>query len=166
MIKRTLILIKPDGVKRGLTGEVIKRFERVGLRIAGIKMIQVSQTLAEKHYTYEDIAVKHGEEVRNRLIRFITETPVIAFVAEGDNAVEIGRKLCGTTEPRKSLPGTIRGDFAHHSYELCKDLSISVMNVVHSSATNDDAKREIALWFEDNEIFDYKKDDSIHHFGD
>lgn len=152
--ERTLVLIKPDAVARGIGMEVLARFERAGLRIVGLKLALASRELAEQHYTYEDIAVRHGEKVRQALLEYITRGPVIAAVVQGISAVGVVRKLCGETEPRKSPPGTIRGDYSHTSYGLSDDAGIAVRNVIHASAVIEDAEREINLWFTDAEIHD------------
>jgi len=152
--ERTLILIKPDAVVRGVAMEVLARFERAGLRIIGLKLVVASRELAERHYTYEDIAVRHGEKVRELLLEYITEGAVIAAVVQGVSAVSVVRKLAGDTEPRKALPGTIRGDYAHVSYGFCDDAGLAVRNIIHASAVLEDAEREINLWFTDSEIHD------------
>lgn len=156
MIEQTLVLVKPDGVKRGLIGDITKRLEQRGLKIVGMKMKQVSPEFAGKHYTWEDIGARHGEKVRNNLITFLTSGPVVAMVVEGVNAVENIRKLAGTTEPRTALPGTIRGDYCHISYHRADSKDVSIYNVVHASAKPDEAEKEIALWFSRDEICSYK----------
>lgn len=162
-LERTLVLIKPDGVRRGIAMEVLSRFERVGLKIVGLKMIQVDRAFAEKHYTYEDIAVRHGEDIRNQLLDYIIEGPVIATVIEGIKAVETVRKLCGSTEPTKAAPGTIRGDYCHHGYLFCNAAQKAVRNVIHASASLEEAEREVALWFPQSEIFGYRRSDQEEH---
>ena len=119
MIRQTLVLVKPDGVQRGLIGEIIKRFEQRGLKIIALKMTKVQKSLAEKHYT-ESIVKKHGKKVRDYLIDYVTSTPVVAMIIQGSNATELVRKIVGSTYPGESAIGTIRGDFAHVSRkELC-----------------------------------------------
>ena len=108
-IQRTLILIKPDGVERSLIGECIKRFEQRGLKVIGLKMVWASEDHALKHYT-EDITIRISEDVRKRLVTFITNGPVVAIAIEGINAIENVRKIVGSTEPKSAQPGTIRGD--------------------------------------------------------
>lgn len=164
MIQYTLILVKPDGVRRALTGEILTRFERAGLKIIALKMVQVSRDLAESHYTYEDIALKHGEKVRNRLLKYIVEGPLVAAVLEGCLSIEVVRKLAGSTEPRAALPGTIRGDYCHHSYALCEAADQPIHNVIHASANEEDAEREIALWFTTDELhLSYRRSDENEH---
>ena len=159
MIQKTLVLVKPDGVKRGLTGEVIKRIEQRGLKVVGLKMQWVDKDFAKKHYT-DDITRRRGEIVRNKLIDFITEGPVVAIVIEGVEAIEAVRKIVGGTEPKTAQPGTIRGDFTHVSYKYADETGKAVKNIVHASADEKDAEHEIRLWFSDSEIYEYKQS---HH---
>ena len=154
-IQQTLILIKPDGIQRGLIGEVIKRFEQRGLKIVALKLTKVTDDLAKKHYT-EDIAKRRGEKVRKNLLTFITSGPVVAMIIEGVDAIENVRKLCGETESKSALPGTIRGDYTHISFAHADENSIPIKNIVHASANEDDAKNELALWFSIDEIHNYK----------
>ena len=155
MIETTLVLVKPDGIKRGLVGEIISRFERVGLKIVGGKMVWVDEEFAKRHYT-EDISKRHGEIIRKNLLKFIIEGPVLAMVLEGSSAISNVRKIIGDTEPKKAAPGTIRGDFAHISYKYSDDKEITVKNLVHASANKEDAKHEINLWFKNEELHSYK----------
>ncbi len=155
MIERTLILIKPDAVQRCLSGEIISRFERTGLKIIGMKMQWVDKEFAKKHYT-EDIAIRRGEHVRMMLLDFITAGPVIAIALEGIEAVEIVRKMVGATEPRAALPGTIRGDFCHMSYGYADKNKRTIPNAIHASGNKEEAKTEVALWFSDKELHTYK----------
>lgn len=131
-MEETLVLVKPDGVKKHICGEVIARFERKGLSIKAIKMIQVPVELAKKHY-----AEHEGKGFFNDLIAFITSGPVLAMVIEGENAVAAVRQINGATDPLKAAPGSIRGDFATSIDE----------NVVHASDAPETAAREIGLWF-------------------
>ncbi len=165
-MERTFCLIKPDGVRRGVVGQILERFERKGLKIVALKLMTPSSELAGQHYTYEDIAVRHGEAVRNALIQFLTSGPVVAFVVEGVSAIENVRTLCGATEPLKAAPGTIRGDFAHHTFALTKSLGESVRNLIHASANAQDAERELALWFAPAELVNYRRADQNEHFLD
>lgn len=131
-IEETLVLVKPDGVKKHICGEIIARFERKGLSIKAIKMIQVPEELAKKHY-----AEHEGKGFFKDLIDFITSGPVLAMVIEGENAVTAVRQINGATDPLKAVPGSIRGDFATSIDE----------NVVHASDAPETAAREIGLWF-------------------
>ena len=163
MIEQTLVLVKPDGVARGLIGEVIKRFERRGLKIVALKLTHPDNNLAQQHYT-EDITERRGERVRNSLLKFITEGPVVAMIIEGVNAIENVRKLGGDTESKSATPGTIRGDFSHVSFDYADDKQIAVKNIIHASSDETDAKRECALWFSIDEIHDYKRSGDEHIF--
>jgi len=163
-METTFCFIKPDGVRRGLVGEVLHRFERMGLKITAMKLVAPDVELAGKHYTYEDIAVRHGEAVRNALITFITSGPVVAFAVEGVSAIENVRKLCGATEPLKSAPGTIRGDYAHHTFAATKPVGEAVRNLIHASADAADAARELGLWFQPEDYVSYRRTDQNEHF--
>ncbi|ALJ91980.1 nucleoside-diphosphate kinase [Thermus aquaticus] len=136
-MERTFVMVKPDGFRRGLVGEILARFERKGFRIVGLKALRISQELAEKHYA------EHREKpFFPSLVGFITSGPVVAMVLEGPNAVAEVRKMMGATHPKDALPGTIRGDYATTIDE----------NVIHGSATLEDAQREIALFFRPEEL--------------
>ncbi|KHG64927.1 MULTISPECIES: nucleoside-diphosphate kinase [Thermus] len=136
-MERTFVMVKPDGFRRGLVGEILARFERKGFRIVGLKALRLSQELAEKHYA------EHREKpFFPGLVGFITSGPVVAMVLEGPNAIAEVRKMMGATHPKDALPGTIRGDFATTIDE----------NVIHGSATPEDAQREIALFFRPEEL--------------
>ena len=184
MIEKTLVLIKPDGAQRGLIGEIISRFERVGYKIIAMKMVYSDKTLAGKHYeadeewleevgrkqreSYEKKGVKLdksnkelGSQVRDYLISYISMSPVIALVIEGHNAVAHIRKMCGSTSPQDSAPGTIRGDLAFDTYQLADVSERPIQNLIHASGTVDEAKREIELWFRPEEIHAWKKIDEI-----
>jgi nucleoside-diphosphate kinase len=160
MVERTLVLVKPDGVQRGLTGEILKRFENVGLKIVAMKMTWINEMFAEKHYS--DIKARHGQKIFDGLMEMITMGPVVAVVLEGVGAVEVVRKICGTTEPKTALPGTIRGDFAHVSIAYSNEVNQAVRNVVHASGNIEEAKNEIALWFIPEEIHDYMSMNDMH----
>lgn len=155
MIERTLVLIKPDGVKRSLSGEIISRFEKIGLKIIGMKMAWIDKNFAKKHYG-DDIAERHGVKVRERLLDYITGGPVVAMVLEGVDIVNVVRKIVGSTYPNESLPGTIRGDFAHISKIYANTKEVHVKNLVHASGSKEEAKKEISLWFKENELHSYK----------
>ena len=137
------MLVKPDGVQRGLIGTVIGRIENKGLKIAGLKLIHVSEELAKEHY---------GEHVDRPffgdLVSFITSSPVVALAIEGDNAVAVMRTLMGGTNPQEAAPGTIRGDFG---------MTIG-MNLVHGSDSPESAERELNLFFQKEEVLDYKRE--------
>ena len=142
-MERTLVIIKPDGVQRGLAGAIINRFERRGLRIAAMKLIQIDQALAQRHY-----AVHEGKPFYEPLIRYITSAPVVVMVLEGKNAIEIARRTMGATNPAQAAPGTIRADFG---------LEIG-RNLVHGSDGPDTAAIEVPLFFSEDEILSYERD--------
>ncbi len=161
MIEQTLILIKPDGVERSLTGKILARFEDAGLKIIALKMIRIDKKMAMRHYT-EDLAKRRGEHIRNIMLDYISAGPVVAAIIEGVMAIEVVRKMTGDTEPRTALPGTIRGDFTHMSYKYADSRKGPVKNVIHASSDKEDAKREIGLWFGKNEIHSYKSVHDVH----
>lgn len=142
-MERTLVLMKPDAVQRGLAGAIIARFERRGLRIVAMKMIQMDKALAQRHY-----AVHQSKPFFNDLVKFITSNPIIAAVFEGKNAVEVVRQTMGETNSAKASPGTIRGDFGI-------DLQY---NLVHGSDSVENAAKEISIFFSPEEIFKYSRD--------
>jgi nucleoside-diphosphate kinase len=141
-MERTLVLVKPDGVQRGLIGEVISRLERRGLRLVAAKFISVSQELAETHY-----AVHKGKKFYESLIRYITSAPVMAMVWEGPNCILAVRQTMGATKPTDAAPGTLRHDFA---------LEIG-RNLTHASDSVENGQSEVALWFQPNELVDWQR---------
>ena len=143
LFERTLILVKPDAMQRGLAGEIIARLERRGLRLAGLTMMQVSRGLAERHY-----AEHEGKPFYEGLIDYITACPIVAAVFEGPNAVAAARQTMGATRPTEAAPGTIRADFA---------LDIG-RNLVHASDAPDTAVRELSLWFDSDELVSYQRE--------
>jgi len=159
MKERTLILIKPDGVQRGLMGRIIQRFEDVGLKVVGMKMQWVNAEFAREHYK------EHVEKsFYPGLEAMITEGPVVAFVLEGLHSVELVRKMVGATEPKSALPGTIRGDFAHHSYSFTDAQGKSIKNLIHASGNIEEAKQEVSLWFKPEELHSYETVHEKHVF--
>ncbi|MAG50735.1 nucleoside-diphosphate kinase [archaeon] len=160
MIQRTLALIKTDGLQRSLVGEILSRFEKVGLKIIGMKMIQANKDLATKHYC--DIKEKHGERVFESLINYLTGSPVIAICFEGVDSINVVRKMVGSTYPNEALPGTIRGDFAHISKHYANGNKVKVSNLVHASASLEEAKSEVDLWFSNEELHEYKITSEVH----
>ena len=140
-VERTLILIKPDAVQRGLTGEILGRFEKRGLKVVGAKFMRVERSLAEEHY-----AEHVGKPFLPGLLDFITSSPLLAMVLEGERAIELARQTMGATDPGKAAPGSIRAD-----------LGLSVgLNLVHGSDGPESAAREVSLWFDDSELIDYQ----------
>src|SRR3989344_6428336 len=133
-MERTLVLLKPDAVKRGLMGKILSRFEDAGLKVVGAKMVWVDTNLGKKHYDeIGKVGQRHGDIVLQSLLRFMTSGPVVAFCLEGVNVVENVRKMCGSTEPKAAAPGTIRGDYSHISYTQADQLGKAIENVVHAS---------------------------------
>ena len=141
-MQTTLIILKPDCVQRGLTGEVLQRFERKGLKIVGGKFIKVPEDLARKHYAEHD-----GKPFFGDLISFITSSPVLVLAIQGPEAVTVCRTIIGKTDGKEAAPGTIRGDFG---------ISKST-NLVHGSDSAESAERELALWFNDGEIVEWTR---------
>ena len=159
-LQKTLVLIKPDGVLRGIVGEIIRRFEQRGLKIVGLKMINPDKSAAEEHYS-ESITTKHGKHVRDYLLNYITESPIIAIALQRDNAIKLVRKIVGSTYPGEADIGTIRGDFAHASKEYVKEFQQG-KNLVHAAENEEDAKRELSIWFSIDDIHDYSRTDDRH----
>jgi len=143
MRERTLVLVKPDGMQRGLAGEIISRLEARGLRIVGLRMLRVDEALAKRHY-----AEHEGKPFFGGLVEYITSSPIIAAVLEGTGAIDSVRRTMGKTNPAEADPGTIRGDLA---LELGR-------NLIHGSDGPESAAREIALFFDDSQLFDYERD--------
>ena len=159
MIEKTLVIIKPDGVERGLIGEVLKRFENTGLKITGMKMVWIDRKFAEKHYS-----AHKAKPFFKELVEFITEGPVVAFVVEGVHAVENTRRLVGATSPHEAAPGTIRGDFAHLSMAYASKKGLGGKNVIHASGSKKEADEEIKLWFTKDELHSYTTVHEKHVF--
>lgn len=156
-IEKTLVLFKPDALQRGVVGEILTRFERVGLKIVGTKMIFPDRDHYYKHY--EEIGkmvTRRGEETFNITLDLMLTGPVIAMVFEGVEAVALVRKLVGATEPKSALPGTIRGDFSHMSFGFADSAHKGIPNLIHASGDPDEAKKEIDHWFSDSELYDYQ----------
>ncbi len=187
MKERTLVLIKPDGVSRGLIGRIVSRFEEGGLKIVAMKMTRADEKMAKSHYTLDGewakkvfdktktTYEKEGKkfEYKNHMefgaliqkwnMDFLREGPVIAMIIEGPHAIEIVRKIVGPTEPRQASPGTIRGDYAmFESYAIANTKSRVLRNLIHASDSEETAKREISLWFKNSEIQDYAKELDKH----
>jgi len=144
MIERTFVMVKPDGVQRGMVGKVVQRFEDRGLKICAVKMMKIPRELAERHYEEHK-----GKGFYEPLLSYITSGPVVCMVLEGENAVASARAMMGKTNPQDAAPGTIRGDFAQ----------VTGRNVIHGSDSSESAKREIKLFFNDYEIHKYEKID-------
>ena len=177
--ERTMVFIKPDGVQRGLIGEVIKRFERTGLKLVSLKLTILDADRCWKHYNKDDVwfekkgsrsmeerkanglivdktAIEYGKEIIEALVKFMTSGPVVAMIWEGNKATGIVTKLVGSTEPLTSDVGTIRGDFTVDSYEITSVDGRAVRNLIHCSESPEEAEREIALWFGKDEVLNYR----------
>ena len=178
--EQTLVIVKPDGLQRGLVGEVIKRYEQCGLKLVGLKMLIPSKEITLKHYSIDpEWAIKSGtktfesykakglplpgkdpvefaEGIRRKLTDFMSSGPVVAMIWQGMGAVAVVRKITGSTEPLASLPGTIRGDYTIDSYTAADTDARAVRNIIHSSGSVDEASKEIVIWFNKNEILNYR----------
>jgi nucleoside-diphosphate kinase len=178
--EKTLVIIKPDGIQRSMIGEVIKRLERVGLKLVAIDMNVPNEEKIRAHYLVDpewrkkagqksmdayknkgldcpfSDPVQAGEKVLNNLVKYMTAGPVVAMIWQGAHAVSIVRKLVGSTEPLSSDVGTIRGDFVLDSYQMSDLNSRSVRNLIHASGSVDDAKQEIVHWFAPEKVIDYR----------
>ncbi|MSR85019.1 nucleoside-diphosphate kinase [Candidatus Uhrbacteria bacterium] len=179
-MEQTLILIKPDGVQRGLIGEILSRFETVGLKLIALKMVHAAHEDVDQHYAlteewmqavytkaktkYDALGqpfpyadhIAYGTEIKNGLVEFLKSAPIVAMVLEGEQAVSLVRKLVGATEPASSAPGTIRGDLSHDTYALSNSQNRPLRNLIHASGTVAEAKQEIPVWFTDTELYKYE----------
>ncbi len=156
-MERTLIILKPDTVQRGLVGEILTRFERTGLKIVATKMLQPSYDHFYHHYeTIGKMVSRRGQKAFDVTLAMMQEGPVIAYVLEGVEAVGLVRKMVGTTEPKSALPGTIRGDYAHVSFSHADKEDMGIPNIIHASGDPEEAALEIAHWFANSEIYEYK----------
>ena len=162
MIERSLVLLKPDAVKRALMGQVISRIENAGYKIIGAKMVWIDEEFGKKHYS--DLGERRGEKVLKVMLEYATSGPVFAICIEGINTVEGIRKMVGGTEPKTAAPGTIRGDFSHVSFAHADRQDKAVENLIHASGNIEEAKVEIALWFKDEELHSYKTVHEAHTF--
>jgi nucleoside-diphosphate kinase len=152
--ERTLVLLKPDAVARGLVGKVLSRFEDALLKIVACKMVRMDAKLNRQHYF--DLEERFGPDVYNAVAAFMETGPVLAFVLEGVDAVTEVRKLVGATYPDQAAPGTIRGDYAHQSKAYANANGLAVANLVHASANAGEAKREIDVWFNERDMHEYQ----------
>lgn len=164
-MERTLVVLKPDTVQRGIIGEIITRFERAGLKVVGMKMMQPDTQHYDHHYeTIGKVKSRRGEEVFRQNMEFMMKGPVVAMTLEGVEAIDLVRKMVGDTEPKSSLPGTIRGDYAHMSYGHANQKQIGIPNIIHASGNAEEAEEEIYHWFNDNELFEYQTVHETHVF--
>ncbi len=188
VMEKTLVLLKPDTLQRNLVGKIISRIEDIGLKILAMKMVLADEKKAIEHYPLDEEWAKNvfektkkayekegkviehknhielGKSIQKWLSNFITEGPIVAMVVEGPHAIELVRKIVGSTEPRQALPGTIRGDFAStESYSVADSNKRVLRNLIHASDSPENAQREIKVWFTDAEIHSYKKDLDKHY---
>lgn len=190
--QKALLIIKPDGVQRGLCGTVLKRFEKVGLTITGLKFQWADPATVKAHYpesdawfakvgqrtlsnyakkgldakavfnTDNDVAI--GKTVKQWLIDYFQESPVLIVAVEGYDVIEIVRKLSGNTIPLLAAPGTVRGDFSHDTIDLANEQARPLRNIIHASDTVEDGEKEVGLWFKPGELFDYERADEAIMF--
>jgi nucleoside-diphosphate kinase len=153
-LERTLVLLKPDAVARGLVGQVLTRFENALLKVIATKMVWMDADLTRRHYF--DLEDRFGPDVYNAMAGFMQTGPVIAIILEGVDAIATTRKLVGATYPDQAAPGTIRGDFAHMSRNYANSHKVAVANLVHASGNAEEAAREIDVWFAKDEIHEYR----------
>jgi len=177
--ERTFVIVKPDGVQRSLVGEIIKRFERTGLKIVGLKIVMAEEAKFWTHYNKDDAwflkkgtkiaedrksagmsvdkePLEYGKDIIRALVKFMTCGPVVMMVIEGNQSVAVVRKLVGDTEPATSDVGTIRGDLTVDSYAISAVDDRAVRNLIHCSDEVETAKREIGLWFDEKELINYR----------
>ncbi len=191
--QRALIIIKPDGVQRGLIGKIIKRFEQVGLKIIGLKFIWATKEQIIAHYPETDAWFKKvgertlinyqkkgleakkvfgtddsiaiGKTVKQWLIKYLQESPLFIVAVEGYECIEVVRKLSGNTIPLMAAPGTIRGDFSHDCIDLANEQNRPLKNLIHASDTIEDGEKEIKVWFSEDELFAYQRTDEKFMFS-
>jgi len=149
VIERTFVMIKPDGVQRGIVGEILSRFEKAGLKIVAMKFVHVDREFSKKHYN-EHIDKPFYPGLEDLLV----SGPVVSLVLEGAEAISTVRKIVGPTQPSEAQPGTIRGDYAHIGYKRADQRGIGLPNIIHASDSEDSAEKEIHLWFSEQEIYD------------
>lgn len=153
-MEQTLVVLKPDTIQRGIVGEIISRFERAGLKIIAMKMVAPDEEHFHKHYEgISGLISRWGEDIYHVTLSAMTEAPVIAFVLEGVEAVSHVRKMVGTTDPKDSAPGTIRGDYTHVSRAYTNPQGATLPNILHASGDPHEAALEIKLWFTDEELY-------------
>lgn len=156
-MERTLIILKPDALQRGIAGEIISRIERVGLKIIAAKMLAPDYDHYYRHYeTIGKMVSRRGQRAFDLTLEMMQAGPVLALVLEGVEAVAQVRKMVGTTEPKAALPGTIRGDYAHVSFVYADQQGLGIPNLIHASGDVQEAAQEIAHWFKEEEIYAYE----------
>ncbi len=156
-MEQTLIILKPDALQRGIAGEVLTRFERVGLKIVGAKMLAPNYDHFYHHYeTIGKMISRRGQQAFDVTLEMMQAGPVLALVLEGVEAVSQVRKMVGTTEPKAAQPGTIRGDYAHLSFAFADKAGMGIPNLIHASGDPEEAAQEIAHWFQEGELYSYE----------
>jgi nucleoside-diphosphate kinase len=159
-LQKTLIILKPDAVVRGLVGEIITRFEKVGLKLVGAKMMNPDEQFYYHHYeTIGKMISRRGQQAFDVTLKMMQHSPVLAMVWEGVEAVSLVRKMVGATEPKSANPGTIRGDYSHVSFAYADATGRPINNLIHASGDPEEAEREIAHWFGHHELYTY---DTVH----
>lgn len=155
-VERTLVIFKPDAVQRGIVGEIMQRFERVGLKIVGVKMVSPEREHYYEHYeTISKMITRRGENTFNQALDHMMNGPVIAMVLEGVESVALVRKIVGPTEPKAADMGTIRGDYSHMSFGYADECNRGIPNLIHASGDSSEANQEIPHWFEPEELLEY-----------
>lgn len=155
--EKTLIIFKPDAVQRGIVGEILTRFEKVGLKIVAAKMLKPEYDHYYHHYeNIGKMVSRRGQKAFDVTLDMMNAGPVIAFVLEGVEAVALVRKMVGATEPKSALPGTVRGDYAHMSFGHADANEVGIPNLMHASGDADEAKLEIAHWFAEGDLHEYE----------
>lgn len=190
--QKALLIIKPDGVQRGLCGAVLKRFEKVGLTVTGLKFITADEATVKAHYPENEVwfgkvgqrtlsnyakkglnatgvfgtedAVEIGKKVKQWLIDYFQESPVLVAAVEGYDAIEIVRKISGNTIPLLAAPGTVRGDYSHDTIDLANEQARPLRNIIHASDSVEDGEKEVNLWFAKDELFSYERADETLMF--
>ena len=182
--ERTLVLFKPDAVQRGIVGEILTRFEKIGLKIIGLKMLDAKEEQLAKHYFKDDAWLikkgegikknkaypedydlkKAGQEIIDGLMKDMCICPIIALVLEGHNAVKNIKRLAGPTNIEEALPGTIRGDYSHDTYKLANKKNRPILTIIHATDNPAESEKEISIWFNPSEIHSYKKTDEEIHY--
>ncbi|HIH39716.1 TPA: nucleoside-diphosphate kinase [Candidatus Woesearchaeota archaeon] len=183
MNEKTLVIFKPDVLARGLAGEILSRFEKVGLKIVAMKMVMADENIAKEHYRKDDEWLlkkgkqmmqtlnisdgdpkKYGQMICDSLSSDLRIYPIIALILEGHKAISAVKKLVGPTNPEEAMPGTIRGDFSHDSYLLANINKRPAINLVHCTDDSKEVDREIKLWFSPEEIVSWRKPDEIINY--
>jgi nucleoside-diphosphate kinase len=165
-LQQTLVVLKPDAIKRGIVGDIIARFEKVGLHLVAMKMVQMDANLAHDHYEgIGKLKTRRGQDIFDVNVDFMKSGPVVAMVREGVEAVALVRKMVGATEPKSAAPGTIRGDYSHLSFGYTDENNARLPNLVHASAEIEEAGPEIKLWFGEDEIYDHELESHLYKRG-